>query len=80
MNTEQNIQIVKPFLASKKERLVILDFDKSENRFLNSENLNKLQNLNLNNVEKDNDTHETLTNISIENTISSINNNKIIQN
>jgi hypothetical protein len=45
MDLRPNIQI-KPFLKNNYNKQITLDFDKSDNRFLNSENLNKLHNIN----------------------------------
>lgn len=75
MKTEPSIKL-KPFLRNQSDKKLTLEFNKQDNRFLNSENLNKLESLNIKQVEIDDDTPDTLTNISIENTIQSSQNNK----
>lgn len=67
MNKEPHIQIGS-FQRNTDERPNTLDFNKSDNRFLSSENLNKLQSFNHNIVDTEYVTHKSLTNISIENT------------
>lgn len=71
MDLRPNIQI-KPFLKNNYNKQITLDFDKSDNRFLNSENLNKLHNINSDQNEKDTDTNETP--LSIQNSMLSSNN------